>query len=432
MKKEFEYMSRSEILGKIEIMQKSAHYLSTKFGVNHLLPKISGSDSDLSRKPASKGKTKIIKAQVHHNHPVLNDKNKINNNSNNNNQVEDNISIMTDFSTDLPAYVSRTEILKFYDQPAAANSAPPPLPIPAKNYQKLRQKSSKQNSEKSHYDFRPEFIPPPPPVIQRRLPSKKSVNIMRIHDSWSSRASSIINNPESIYVSRHELIQQINGSTPKQYSSKFTGARTHDSWSSRASSILAKAEEEPPYMSRTELLEKIALFGLGGSHLQQDGGRISSTSGENDDDDNESNASTVKNVVLVKKTEILPERQHQHYQQHYQTEDRHVKSSKPDLQVIEKSSRPGKPSSRESKEDQNQYNMDVLAKEDMYPVIVHSSLEYSDDACSCDSCNTYSDCSCCEHSNETGSDSSAETVVNGHLSEGEDLGSGKQFWDLFS
>ena len=59
---------------------------------------------------------------------------------------------------------------------------------------------------------------------------------------------------------------------------------------------------------RTELLEKIALYGLGGGiHQSQLNGRISSTSGENDDDDddNDSNASTVKNVVLVKKTELV-------------------------------------------------------------------------------------------------------------------------------
>ena len=77
MKKEFEYMSRSEILGKIEMMQKSAQYLSVKFGVNHLLQqqpdepaKLSVSESDLSRKP-NKGKTKMIRAQVHHNHPPV-------------------------------------------------------------------------------------------------------------------------------------------------------------------------------------------------------------------------------------------------------------------------------------------------------------------------------------------------------------------------
>jgi hypothetical protein len=51
MKLEFETLSRSEILGKIEMMQKSAHYLSVKFGVHHLLPNLPASDGDLAPKP---------------------------------------------------------------------------------------------------------------------------------------------------------------------------------------------------------------------------------------------------------------------------------------------------------------------------------------------------------------------------------------------
>ena len=49
--------------------------------------------------------------------------------------------------------------------------------------------------------------------------------------------------------------------------------------------------------------------------------------------------------------------------------------------------------------------------EDVQPEIL-SNLDLSD-ACSCSSCNTYSDCSCCDHSN---SDSSVETIVNGRMS----------------
>ena len=37
MRKDFEYMSHSEILGHIEKMHTSAKYLSNKFGVDHLL-----------------------------------------------------------------------------------------------------------------------------------------------------------------------------------------------------------------------------------------------------------------------------------------------------------------------------------------------------------------------------------------------------------
>ena len=342
-------------------------------------------------------------------------------------QDADNASIITDFSTGIPAYVSRTEILKFYDKAptTTTTTAPPPLPPPSKSQN--RQKSSKSDKNRSS-DLHPEFIPPPPPVIQRRLPasSKKSQNIIRIHDSWSSRASSIINNPESIYVSRHELLQQINGSmttakneefsNPK-YSSKFTGARTHDSWSSRASSILARAEDEPPYMSRTELLEKIALFGLGGIHQQN--GRISSTSGEtnDDDDDNDSNASTVKNVVLVKKTELQLER---HFSNNATDDNKHKRRENV---IIEKQGKTAKQQQlirNDDRERNNRHNVVVskAEEEEHHPVVLSSMMEYSDDACSCDSCNTYSDCSCCSgHSSfETGSNSSAETVVNGRMS----------------
>ena len=397
MKKEFEYMSRSEILSKIEMMQKSAQYLSSKFGVDHLLPKLSASDTDLSRKPA-KGKTRKIRAQVHHNHPVpLTD---FNGNNRRHPPPDDNASILTDFSAEVPAYVSRTEILKFYNKEHQQKPSPP-LPPPSKSVQHQQKQQKINKNEK----LQPEFIPPPPPVIQKRLPSsKKSQNFVRIHDSWSSRASSIMNNPESIYVSRHELLQQITGSQTKSAPKYSAGSRIHDSWSSRASSILAKAEEEPPYMSRTEMLEKIALFNLSGKIPTGNGGRSSSTSGENDDnDDNESNASTVKNVVLVKKTELQIEHQLQEVKNR-----RSEKVSK--AKLIE---------------------VDIEDEEDDHPEILSSFELSGDDACSCDSCNTYSDCSCCEHSNdETGSDSSAETVVNGGRLSSDGEGHGNYFINL--
>jgi len=395
MKKEFEYMSRSEILGKIEMMQKSAQYLSTKFGVDHLLPKLSASDTDLSRKPSKPVKTRKVRAQVHHNHPVpLTDFN--GNNRRHPPPPDDNASIVTDFSAEVPAYVSRTEILKFYSKEQHQPKQSPPLPPPSKNVQNQKQPKFNKNEK-----IQPEFIPPPPPVIQKRLPSsKKSQNFVRIHDSWSSRASSIMNNPESIYVSRHELLQQINNGSQAKFPPKYSaGSRIHDSWSSRASSILAKAEEEPPYMSRTEMLEKIAIFNLGGKIQAGNGGRSSSTSGENDDnDDNESNASTVKNVVLVKKTELQIEHPLQE-----ETSRRLDKLAKEKRKNVVKE----KEVNKNNDDDDHDHHPEIL-----------SNFEMSgDEACSCDSCNTYSDCSCCDHSNETGSDSSAETVVNGgHLS----------------
>ena len=57
MRKDFEYMTHSEILTRIDRMQKSAKYLSEKFGVNHLLPPNSMSNG-----------------VVAHNHPPLDSK----------------------------------------------------------------------------------------------------------------------------------------------------------------------------------------------------------------------------------------------------------------------------------------------------------------------------------------------------------------------
>jgi len=93
------------------------------------------------------------------------------------------------------------------------------------------------------------------------------------HDSWSSRASSILKDPEAIYVSRVELLKKIDvHEEPRHRGGNKTRAQVkqHDSWSSRASSILAAVEaekatledDEPLYISRVELLEKLQLKSL--------------------------------------------------------------------------------------------------------------------------------------------------------------------------
>ena len=63
-----------------------------------------------------------------------------------------------------------------------------------------------------------------------------------------------MNDPESVYISREEVLRNLKksgfasqGAPPP----KGPPARIHDSWSSRASSILAKAhQDEPTYVSR--------------------------------------------------------------------------------------------------------------------------------------------------------------------------------------
>ena len=59
--------------------------------------------------------------------------------------------------------------------------------------------------------------------------------------------------PESIYVSRQEVLNNLQ--FPKQNSSSKSSAKIHDSWSSRASSILAKG-------SGSLTFELIILFDL--------------------------------------------------------------------------------------------------------------------------------------------------------------------------
>ena len=99
------------------------------------------------------------------------------------------------------------------------------------------------------------------------------------HDSWSSRASSILKDPEAIYVSRVELLKKLSvteepaaarggkyggGGDGKEAGRKSAsppgpsqerheerrGRRRHDSWSSRASSILAAMEADPEVSQR--------------------------------------------------------------------------------------------------------------------------------------------------------------------------------------
>ena len=102
------------------------------------------------------------------------------------------------------------------------------------------------------------------------------------HDSWSSRASSILKDPEAIYVSRVELLKKLSvteepaaarggkyggggdgkeagrksasppGPSQERHEEERRGRRRHDSWSSRASSILAAMEAD------TEVSQRLA------------------------------------------------------------------------------------------------------------------------------------------------------------------------------
>ena len=195
MRKELEYLTHSEILGKIEVMQRNAKQLSSKFGVDHLLfPHV---------------------AQVH------------------------------------------------------------------------RAAEEEQNPHQLHQQH-VRFAHKPPS-------SKKK----HVHDSWSSRASSILNNPESIYVSREEVLKNLQndnhalrGSKTKQERSKAKQQQhRHGSWSSRASSILASAnQKEPNYMSRAEIIENLADAAYDALSRRSSNPSL--------DDESDSDASTVKSVIM--------------------------------------------------------------------------------------------------------------------------------------
>ena len=175
----------------------------------------------------------------------------------------------------------------------------------------------------------------------------------KVHDSWSSRASSILKDPASIYVSREEVLANLKADIlakaqppkePPPHQQPFLHGKPriplkksiHDSWSSRASSIMAKGITEPNYMSRTELLTKLAELShiedvehlenltkmiheqdsdseLEFSSQEEDGRKTASSSA--------ASVSTVKNVILTKHEETESQNKHRHHSEFSSDED---------------------------------------------------------------------------------------------------------------
>ena len=321
MRKDFEYMTHSEILTRIDRMQKSAKYLSEKFGVNHLLPPTSMSngvvahnhpplDSLLSlvMPPGNDG---IVPANGVHFPPIPSaKKNKLQNT-----HIQDDgdeSSVISNFSSNIPHYVSRSEILKVYDV----------LPAHKKQPSKEKHKSNQKND--------PDYN-----VIYEEGTNNAQVikgkHFAKQHGSWSSRASSIMHNPESVYISREEVLRNLQNNNAEKSdngSKQHHTKRIHDSWSSRASSILAKVNDgqEPTYVSRSQLIgnitgnkksssrEKVlrnleaAIEEDNGNEMDGMGSHSSECSSSTlSDPDSGSEASTVKNVKLKSRIE-LPDR----------------------------------------------------------------------------------------------------------------------------
>ena len=325
MRKDFEYMTHSEILTRIERMQKSAKYLSEKFGVNHLLPPPSMSnghvehnhpplDSLLSLVMPMNDPSMSASNSIHF-PPIATSTTKQNHQNQNHYQQDegDESSVISNFSSNIPHYVSRSEILKVYDV------------LPAHKNQISKEKRKSNNRNDRNYKVIDEEDNNPHRV-------EKEKHLVKQHGSWSSRASSIMHNPESIYISREEVLrnfQNSNGDRLVNGNKQNQAKRIHDSWSSRASSILAKVNEgqEPTYVSRSQLIGNItgnkkkttsreevlrnleaAIAEGAGDEADEMGSHTSEGSSSTlSDPDTGSEASTVKNVRLKSRVE-LPDR----------------------------------------------------------------------------------------------------------------------------
>ena len=208
IRKDFEYLTHGEILDQIEKMQKNAIYLKTKFGIGHLM----GQQAHVAMvhregREAAKAAPGESEGEESEDEP--------------DEEVEESDGNLSraSFVSGKEIYLSRAEILGKIHEVA-----------PRKGARKVVRET--------------------PIGGQKATPGR--------HDSWSSRASSILKDPEAIYVSRVELLKKIDVAEVPQQRGGRRGkgeARPHDSWSSRASSILAAVEaEQVGCMDKEDLL----------------------------------------------------------------------------------------------------------------------------------------------------------------------------------
>ena len=322
MRHDFQYMTHSEILTRIDRMQKSAKYLSEKFGVDHLLPPPSVSngvahnhpplDSLLSLVMPTMSDPSLSVATSIQFPPIKSKQIPASAKEHREEDEGDESSVISNFSSNLPHYVSRSEILKVYDV----------LPAHKKQLAKEKQNSN-HRKDPNHTELDNHRNAPKLEAIKERQHHTKQ------HGSWSSRASSIMHNPESIYISREEVLRNFQNSNGDKFSNGGKAKRIHDSWSSRASSILAKVNEgqEPTYVSRSQLIGNITgkknkaksredvLKNLEASIAEREVVKDNDmefhssecSSSTLSDPDSGSEASTVRNVKLKSRVE-LPER----------------------------------------------------------------------------------------------------------------------------
>merc|ERR1712241_691390 len=171
-------------------MQKSAKYLSEKFGVNHLLPPPSMSHNGVAHNHppldslmslVMPGTDASLGANPSIHFPPIQTKSGVTKKHHKESEGEES-SVISSFSTNIPHYVSRSEILKVYDV----------LPAHKSQNEKEKHKTSHQNDLNQN---KPEEI-----QDSRKLHAAKERHHSKQHGSWSSRASSIMHNPESVYI----------------------------------------------------------------------------------------------------------------------------------------------------------------------------------------------------------------------------------------
>ena len=196
IRKDFEYLTHGEILDQIEKMQKNAIYLKTKFGIGHLM--------------AQQAHVAMVHREGREAAKASPGESEEESEEERDEEVEESDGNLSraSFVSGKEIYLSRAEILGKIHEVA-----------PRKGARKVVRET--------------------PIGGQKVTPGR--------HDSWSSRASSILKDPEAIYVSRVELLKKIDVAEVPQQRGGRRGkgeARPHDSWSSRASSILAAVEAE--------------------------------------------------------------------------------------------------------------------------------------------------------------------------------------------
>eukprot|EP00090_Calanus_glacialis_P002241 TRINITY_DN11678_c0_g1_i2.p1 TRINITY_DN11678_c0_g1~~TRINITY_DN11678_c0_g1_i2.p1 ORF type:complete len:1609 (-),score=359.19 TRINITY_DN11678_c0_g1_i2:210-4781(-) len=336
-------------------------------------------------------------------------------------------------------YLSRAEILnKIYDVSPNKSSSKP-----------MEKPRSPTNSSPSYASCKDptEHLLEKPKLPKKRMPRSQ-------HDSWSSRASSILKDPEAIYVSRVELLKKIDvledpkkdqGPLKKGRKSRTpNGRRQHDSWSSRASSILAAVEaeqqtlhdDEPVYISRVELLKNLQMKSLEA---------LSAASEQSVESD--SDASTVKNVSISSSTQRKWKSQKLKFEQDM-INAIHGNSQRSVIvntdSINNNNNSQGEPNANDVNQNSNNFvRKSPVQRESSYDSQIpkksylqrdlshessgshetshtHNANDGEWDSCSCVTCNTcqQSDCSCSDVSDSSNasrsshsSDGSVETII---------------------